>query len=374
LRAKMILGGIAFMLVISLNLLHRSGNRTNAPFDEATQRIVLKLVATVPIPPTVGEFTVHLVSSTSELYLTDPVSGRIQKANWKTGARGDWVALDSSRCLAPDTHIYSMKIMKTTPYLLVLNCHRLELLAKSTLAPIRYIAENEDDSVDGFALSLDQRFLSVNVNRQGKHTTRTYRTNDWKILHEWNIEDAYFSPNGLSLVANFARAKNATSYTGDECGFRFYDANSGQKTSEFVRSAERNDDVCPNGPGYVVPGHPNLLVTDDALRPAVSEWDLSNGKLVQHLESRAVEPGPAPGLESLAISSNGELAMVVRSRREWGMEWGITIWDLTDGEKAYEVPLGRQAAPVMAASFSQDGNYLAFVYSNRVDIYDYKTP
>jgi hypothetical protein len=264
--------------------------------------------------------------------------------------------------------------MRTIPYIAVLNCHAIELLENNTLRQSQTVAENDDYRIDGFELSPDERLLSVFVNRQGKLATRVYETDHWKLVRELSLDHGHFGPNGRTIMIGFARSTKSSSHgAADECGLQFYDINSGQRISEFVRSADGNDDVCPRKSGQFLPGQPNRLITDDPLRAAISEWDLSNGKLVQHLSSNIENPGPAPSTESLDISFDGKFAAAVRSRHEWSSEWGTTIWDLTTGTKVYEIGLVHSTDPIMRARFSTDGNNLVFVYLDRADIYEYRT-
>lgn len=365
-------------LVAILGFPHHRINATNdqqsRPLSGPQEGGNLKLVASITLPASREPMGARLESIAGELYLIDAVGRRIEMVNWKTGERGDWRTLDPSSCSTTQRNYVYAVIMRTRPYIAVLNCNAIELLENKTLRHSQTVAENDDYRIDGFELSPDERLLSVFVNRQGKLATRVYETDNWKLVRELDLDHGHFGPNGRTIMIGFARSKKASSHgAADECGLQFYDINSGQRISEFARSADGNDDVCPRKSGQFLPGQPNRLITDDPLRAAISEWDLSNGKLVQHLSSKIENPGPAPSTESLDISFDGKFAAAVRSRQEWNSEWGTTIWDLTTGTKVYEIALAHSKDPILRARFSTDGNNLVFVYSDRADIYEYRT-
>jgi len=362
------------LLAVSLLLISGLGKCFHIPLptDHGNQAITLPLVANVRVPATKEAITVTQGFGRYDLYLTDVAGGKIQKVNWRTGSLGNWSALDPTGCSPLEPHIVSIAAMKTAEQLLVQNCGRIELLDKDSLIPIRVIADSKERALYGFSLSPDERFLLVSVKTGARQSILVYRTMDWTLVREWDLGNGLLTPDDRTLVTTFARRKNPSSFAADECGFRLYDAGSGHEVSEFVRSAKENEDICPDFPGPFVPGQPHRIITTDSLRGGISVWDLNDGALIQHLVSKPRTLGPPPTVESLSVSSDGQLAAVVTSRREWGQEWGLTIWDLATGKNAYEVSLERQGDPILGAYFCEDSNNVAFIRPNRVEVYEYR--
>jgi len=333
----------------------------------------MKLIASETFPATADPMDVTPgFSGQDDLYLFDSAAGKIQKINWQTGERTNWGTLDPSGCSPLEPHILSVAAIRQSEQLIIQNCGRIELLDKNSLKPIREIANSERHTLHGFNLSPSEKFLVVTAKVERKQSLLVFRTSDWTNVREWDLDDGQIAPDDRTLVTTFARRKNPASLAADECGFRSYDVNSIRAISEFVRSATENDDVCPDYPGPFVPGQPHFIITTDSLRGGISEWDWTKGLLIQHLVSKVQSTGPPQSVESLSVSSNGQLAAVVTSRREWGLEWGLTIWDLPKGEAVYEVPLGRHPDPILRARFYETVNKLILVHSNRLEIFEYQ--
>jgi hypothetical protein len=339
--------------------------------EHENQSLNMSLIASVKLPSTTEAMSLTPGFGENELYLTDLVSGRVQKINWKTGEQGARSTLDTAGCSSFEPHVSSVATIKRAQQLLVQNCGRIQLLDKDSLIPIREIIDSKQRSLHGFNLSPSEQFLLVGATMGRKQSILAYRTADWTLAREWDFENGSISADDRTYVMTFTRRTNPASFAADECGFRLYDVNSGQKTAEFVRSSKENDDVCPDYPGPFVPGQPRHMITTDSLRGGISEWDLSNGRLIQHLVSKR-SAGPPPGVESLSISHDGRLLAVVTARRELGVEWGLTIWDLSSGRTVYETPLGRQSDPVMRAYFCGNANELILIHPSRLEVFEYQ--
>jgi WD40 repeat protein len=185
------------------------------------------------------------------------------------------------------------------------------------------------------------------------------------------MNNATFTADGLQVVTLISQRQNPSSTVLDQCGVAFYDVQTGEKISQWVKNVDDPGHVCPGGDLYFRKNHPGHMVTDDFANSAVSEWDMQTGALLQHLPSNVGEGGPPPGTDCMSMSYDGDLVAVVRTRREVGIEYGLTIWNLQTGKTVYEVPLSQQSDPVQCVRFSPDGMHVAFVHSDRVEIYEY---
>jgi hypothetical protein len=335
-------------------------------------RISRKLVATIPIPSTEYNVVANLSSASGVVYLTDIYSGKMFWADWRTKKTGEWVKLDSPGCSPRDIQIQKVYAMKTKPYLLVLNCHRIELLDNKTFLPKNVFPSNTHLIVSGFDVSSDERNLAISIQTNPTaYSTLIYQTADWSIVHRWDFGNSYFSPNGTLLATSNFRRKNPSSLLPDECGLDFYSSTTGQRISGWILDVDKVENHCPNWPIYFPEEKTGTVVTDDVLDSAISEWDTRSGKLIRHLKSTIVSPGPAPDTRSVSISADGSLLAVVRSRAEWKPEYGLDIWDLSIGTSIEKIPLAEQPDPITGAFFSVDGTQVAFVHKDRVEIFEY---
>lgn len=312
-------------------------------------------------------------STSGELYLWASNSGRILRGNWKTRQIGDWVTLDSTGCSSSlDVHIWEISAMRSRPYLIVLNCYHIEVLDKTTLARVRIVDTPDQSKVFGFVLSPNEEQLVVTSQESRDNwTASVYDTTSWTALRKWSINNASFTADGQQVATLIDQRQDPSSRVFDECGVAFYDVRTGEKVTQWVKSTNDPGHVCPGGNLYFRKDHPGRMVTDDFPNSAVSEWDMQTGALLQHLVSDVGAGGPPPGADCMSLSYDGDLVAIVRTRHEVGTEYGFTIWNLQSGKVVYEIPLKYQDDPVRCVRFSSNGTHIAFVHSDRVEIYEY---
>jgi WD40 repeat protein len=335
----------------------------------------LRLVATIPVKISDIHAEVSLESVSGELYLYgfDPT---VRRSNWKSEQSADWKTLDLTSCPSPsDASFFNFVPMRTRPYLIVTKCSHLEILDKATLAVVQTLSPPSQFKTSGFEISPDERHIAVNSwKNKDESKTRLYDTADWKLVQEWNLGNGYFVADGQQLASNVYELKSPSSIVLDVCGVAFYDIQTGQRVSQWTLDTDDPNHVCPEQPLLFPRDGSGHMVTGDFGRSAISAWDSHNGGLLQHLKSKIKTGGPPPWLECISLSHEGNFAAVVWVRTEWSVEFGLTIWDLRTGKAVYELPLPEKRDPVLSVQFSSDGNHVAFVHHDRVEIFEYDVP
>jgi WD40 repeat protein len=339
------------------------------PSQVPNQQFDVKLLWTILLPADRDDIIVDLDSATGDLYIAGRVSGRIRHANWKTKELGDWATLDSTGCKPHELHISQMSPMRSRPYVVAKNCVGVTILDKATFVPVRTI--NAPDAFETYSFDLssnEDQVIVISRKSRDVWTTRLYETSSWNFLREWPLNNAQFLPDGKRLATGVYLRSNPSLKDDDRCGVAFYDVKTGERTSQW---SKQMPGTCPQYRFSFPNGRPGRMVTDDYSQSAISEWDIANGTLLQHLPSNIGPGGPPPVAECISLSYDGTLAAVVRARFEWYAEYGLTVWNLESGKALYELPLGPKTDPVQCIQFSSNGKNIAFVHSDRVEVFEY---
>jgi hypothetical protein len=347
--------------------------RNNAASAESdSEALPLKLLTSFSLHGTRGPTTAYVNEADGALYLIDHGSGRVLRADWKTQKSGGWREINSANCTLPDPAIAQVALLQTQPFFVAVHCGGIELVDRNTLSVISTFPGKPGFVAEEFSVSPDEHLLAVSFRkRKDRANTRVYEIQDPSKFHEFAFSQAVFTSDSAVLAAPVYQRNEATGYQGDKCGLAFYDANSGAEKYEWTRDVYGGDQICPQQPLLFSKLFPDRIITNDFPRTAVAEWDGRTGKLLETLFSKT-DNGPAPSAESVSISYDGRFVAVVRSRSEFHPEYGIVIWDLKLKRAVYEIPLGRQAEPILHANFSVDGKQIVFVKSDRVEIYEYQ--
>jgi WD40 repeat protein len=259
--------------------------------------------------------------------------------------------------------------------MILAKCSHIEVREKSTLSLVQTIEPQDQFEIYLFTLSPDERWITVTSRKsRDEWTTRLYDTANWNLLREWDIDNAFFVADGGQLASGFRQRRTPASRYIDQCGVAFYDINTGQKLLQWIRDMYDDAQACPDWHLFFRGPQSSRMVTSDFGRSAVIEWDAHNGALIQQLGSKIKTVGPAPNDECMSLSYDGNLVAIVWLRTEWGAEYGMTIWDLRTGKAVYELPLPEKRDPVLCVQFSSDGSHIAFVHSDRVEIFEYDLP
>jgi hypothetical protein len=332
----------------------------------------LKLVTSFSLHGTRGPITAHLNQADSAVYLIDQGSGRILRADWKTQKSGGWREISSAGCALPHPPVAQIAVLQTQPFLVAVHCGGVGLVDRNSMSSINTFPGKPGFRVERISLSPDEHLLAISIRKDRDHAnTRVYEIQDPSKFHEFAFSQAVFTSDSAVLAAPIYRRSETLGYQGDKCGIAFYDANSGAEKWEWTRDVYGGDQICPQQPLLFSNLFPDRIITDSFAPTAVAEWGARTGKLLETLHFKTNDD-PAPGTESVSISSDGRFVAVVRSRSEFYHEYGIVIWDLKLSRAVYEIPLGLHWDPTLRATFSVDGNQIAFVKSNRVEVYEYQ--
>jgi hypothetical protein len=309
------------------------------------------------------------------LYMVDRSTAQLRKVNWKTGEKSNWTSLLSPAC--PRADLGPLVPLFHTRHLLLLNCGRVELRESDALAKPTILAGDAERPAMDYALSPDQGLLAVALIQKGSGDTyvRLIDTTDWAMVSQWpaRVTSLKFSPAGDLLVSTFARNIENSSLFAGECGMSFFEVPSGKVAFEWSRKI--NGDICPQSPFFFVDKRPDSIAANESANGAIAIWSSRDGKLLRRLSDQDGEWGPAPSLESFAISRDGRLIAVCRS---WPAEDSsltenrLEIWDLVTGKEVYKTGRSTEPSTTVMVNFSQTEDKIVFVSSNSVYIFDYR--
>ena len=202
--------------------------------------------------------------------------------------------------------------------------------------------------------------------------TRIYETQQWGLIHQWKLSGVSFASENNFLVKTVGRSKSGTSSDRNECGFQFYNINTGNLVSEWFLRTEDSENACPRLPLIFLPGRTNRVLTLDIVRTAVVEWDTNSHKLVRRFQSKVTNLGPPPGPASWSVSVDGKFFAVVWWRTDGPREFGTSIWDLQTGKVAFAAPVSERNDQIQRVCFSPNGEHLALVHQDRVEVYEFR--
>lgn len=355
--------------------------------SRAGEALSLKRITTFRAPLGFQEAQVIVDTKTSQIYVADLNVGKVLHASLTQPDSGRWVNIDPTGCSGFGAPVEELRLMKSQSYLLALVCNRVLLLDSGSLSLRSVVASGGDQFYfHGFDVSPDEHFIAVTGFENTKPTTPTItKTRVYRLEGEsatmvyealFGDRNAYYTPDGKMLAMEDA----------EDCGLEFYDAATGKRAGGWRSTSELTGGaigpLCPEQPLHFIGQGSDRLITDDYVTPALAVWDIHTGKLLQHLTSKMRSLGPPATTESLSMSADGRLAAVVRLQDEWaiehGLEYGMTIWDVSTSAVVKEIPISHRLQPLVGKGqpirgiyFSSNGDQIAFTFFDHVDVYEY---
>ncbi len=365
---RLVLSALVILGTVALAAVYLRPDRSSS--SRAVGNLKLTQLASVKMASSVGPLGAFVEVSSGIFFIVDSGGRKLSRVDWNLGQEVKWVSLDDRPCSSTHELIDAVYVMKKMPYLLVLYCNRLSVVNKLTLVEERALTGNHGDWLYGLAVSPDENLLTLTSKRKTSNSVsvRVYRTDSWASISSWNapaINKLEFTPDGKLVATVFVRNQDARALEASECGMTFYDFASGGVTREWIQSVDAGP--CPGSNFMFLPDNPERIISGNRREGGAAIWDAKMGPLLHKL--------PVEGYRVplwLSLSHDG---MLVAADLRWprtgtGPEYDLMIWDLTRGKAVYQVP-AEGDDPILSVRFSPEGNYVVFVRSNRVELYEY---